>query len=86
MEDIKNFFSKKCNTCFFKQEGECVLYKTMHYPCGMRAKKIKGIADIGFYINLVNNAKLSVRALYFSIISLVVALLVLLVNIVRLVN
>jgi len=77
---MKNIIKKKCITCFFYQKGECVLYKNRITPCDMKVKKIKGVSEIEFYVNLVNSKKLSIRALYFSILSLIIACLSLLLN------
>ncbi len=86
IKKAKSLLCKKCDTCFFKQEGSCILYKNKHLPCGMKAKKVKGVNDASFYINLVNNNKLSIRSLYFSISSLIISTLVLLVHITKLVS
>ncbi len=65
---------KRCNTCFFLQDNECVLSKKRIPTCEMKARKIKGVDNIEFYVNLVNSRNLSVRALYFSISSLLISL------------
>lgn len=85
-QQMKNILKKKCITCFFLQEDECVLYKNRIVHCDMEVKKIKGVSDIEFYVNLVNSRKLSIRALYFSILSLIIACFLLLIDCFRLIT
>lgn len=80
---IKDFLQKKCNTCFFLQDGECALSKNRCFPCDMNVKKIKGVTSIEFYVNMVNSKKLSIRALYFSLLSLLASIIGLVINYIR---
>jgi hypothetical protein len=82
-QKLRSFLQKKCNVCYFLQNNECILGKNRIPICSMRVKKIKGVAQVEFYINLVSSRKLSERALFFSILSSITACLALLVNYTR---
>ena len=70
----------KCNVCFFLHESKCILSKNRSYPCDMKVCKINGVDNIEFYVNLVNSRKISVRALYFSIASLLAAFIAVIIS------
>ena len=84
IDRVKNFFQKKCKTCFFYQNNDCVLYRIRTLPCEMKVKKIKGIDNIEFYVNMVNSKKISIRALYFSLSALIISMIGLVINYIRL--
>lgn len=83
VDSIKKRLARKCKRCYFYQNNACVMYKRTYLPCEMRAQKIQGVDSIEFYVNLVNSKRQSIRALYFSIASLLVSFLALFVNYLR---
>lgn len=83
---LTSFFSKKCKKCFFLQNKNCVVDGHSILPCDMKVKKIVGIGDIEFYINMVNSKKLSIRALYFSLLSLIISIVGIFINYLKLIS
>lgn len=75
-----DLFSKGCRKCFFFQEGNCILDKNVNFPCDMKVRKIQGISSVEFYLNYVTTKHLSSRAFYFSLLSVVISCLALIVN------
>lgn len=75
-----NLFSKRCNKCFFFQEVNCILGKSVNFPCNMKVHKIQRICNVEFYLNYVTAKHLSARAFYFSLLSVAISLVALIVK------
>lgn len=65
------------NRCFFFQEKKCILHYCFCLFCTSYVKKIQGIDNTKDYLLLVGNRKTATSALFFSIISLIISILVL---------
>ena len=68
-------------TCYFFQEGECILNSWYWCRiCPWHIKKIKSIDDPKSYIDLVTGKRLAARSLTIAIITIAIALLSLLIS------
>lgn len=65
----------KCRTCYFYQEGKCILHKNVRtrFFCTTHVKKIIGIDDTAKYLDIVYGRKHNLRVLLVSILSLLVS-------------
>ena len=63
----------KCPSCFFYQEGACILNRKWPYFCPLFTRKIRGITDVKDYVGFVNARRLSERALRISACSLLIS-------------
>lgn len=65
------------NNCFFFQEKKCILHYYVCLFCTSYVKKIQGIDSTKDYLLLIGNRKTATRALFFSILSLIISILIL---------
>lgn len=75
LKKLRNILSYNCKKCFFYQNNRCILSKRDVIFCDMKTTHIAGVDNIEFYVNLVNSKRISLRALYISVSSLLVSIL-----------
>jgi hypothetical protein len=75
---LKSLLEKKCHKCFFLQDEICVLSRIRFLPCHMKVKRIRGVDNLEFYVNMVNAKNLSIRSFYFSLAAFFISSMILL--------
>ena len=79
---------KKCDTCFFFQDSKCLLSKNLSlaFFCTDKIVKIKGLDDVGKYVELVSLRKNNSRTLLVAICSMLISALLLVKELIDLLN